>query len=59
MAICLKPPPFVTGLARGPNGSVGDGASIRFREYQRHTAPQSLRDPECRLCRADSAILPK
>ena len=37
MGICLEPPEFVTGLARVPNGIAGEGPSVRFEQYQRHT----------------------
>jgi hypothetical protein len=37
MGLCLEPPQFVTGLARVPNGT-GDGLSVRFEQYERHTA---------------------
>jgi uncharacterized protein len=32
------PPPFVTGLAKVPNGIRGQGPSARFEQYERHTA---------------------
>jgi hypothetical protein len=35
---CLEPPPFVTGLARVPAGIRGEGPSVRFEQYERHTA---------------------
>src|SRR5215472_17963515 len=38
MGICLEPPRFVTGLARVPNGTGGLGPSVRFEQYERHTA---------------------
>ncbi|HEY3903943.1 MAG TPA: nucleotidyltransferase domain-containing protein [Streptosporangiaceae bacterium] len=38
MGLCLEPPEFVTGLARVPNGSTGQAPSIRFEQYERHTA---------------------
>jgi hypothetical protein len=38
MGICLEPPRFVTGLARVPNGTNGLTASVRFEQYERHTA---------------------
>ena len=38
MGLCLEPPEFVTGLARVPNGSTGEAPSIRFEQYERHTA---------------------
>jgi uncharacterized protein len=38
MGLCLEPPQFVTGLARVPNGSHGQGPSVRFEQYERHTA---------------------
>lgn len=38
MGICLEPARFVTGLARVPNGIDGLGHSVRFEQYQRHTA---------------------
>lgn len=38
MGICLEPPQFVTGLARVPNGILGQGPSVRFEQYERHTA---------------------
>ena len=37
MGICLEPPEFVTGLARVPNGINGEGPSIHFEQYERHT----------------------
>lgn len=37
MGICLEPPEYVTGLARVPNGIAGEGPSVRFDQYQRHT----------------------
>lgn len=37
MGLCLEPPQFVTGLARVPNGT-GGGLSVRFEQYERHTA---------------------
>src|SRR5689334_16023261 len=38
MGLCLEPPQFVTGLARVPNGTRGVGPSVRFEQYERHTA---------------------
>lgn len=38
MGICLEPPAFVTGLARVPNGIVGEQPSVEFEQYERHTA---------------------
>lgn len=38
MGLCLEPPQFVTGLARVPAGPGGRGASVRFEQYERHTA---------------------
>lgn len=38
MGVCLEPPQFVTGLARVPNGTNGLTASVRFEQYERHTA---------------------
>ena len=38
MGLCLEPPQFVTGLARVPNGIAGLGPSVRFEQYERHTA---------------------
>jgi uncharacterized protein len=38
MGICLEPPQFITGLARVPNGTGGPGPSVRFEQYERHTA---------------------
>jgi uncharacterized protein len=38
MGLCLEPPQFVTGLARVPNGVHGQGPSVRFEQYERHTA---------------------
>ena len=38
MGVCLEPPEFVTGLARVPNGINGAGPSVRFEQYERHTA---------------------
>ena len=38
MGVCLEPPEFVTGLARVPDGSAGSAPSIRFEQYERHTA---------------------
>ena len=38
MGVCLEPPQFVTGLARVPNGIRGQGPSVRFEQYERHTA---------------------
>jgi hypothetical protein len=38
MGLCLEPPEFVTGLARVPNGVGGLGPSVRFEQYERHTA---------------------
>lgn len=38
MGICLEPAAFVTGLARVPDGIVGEQASVEFEQYERHTA---------------------
>lgn len=38
MGLCLEPPQFVTGLARVPNGLHGQALSVRFEQYERHTA---------------------
>lgn len=38
MGLCLEPPQFVTGLARVPNGTAGQTSSVRFEQYERHTA---------------------
>jgi hypothetical protein len=38
MGVCLEPPRFVTGLARVPNGTNGRTESVRFEQYERHTA---------------------
>jgi uncharacterized protein len=38
LGICLEPPQFITGLARVPNGTGGLGPSVRFEQYERHTA---------------------
>ena len=38
MGICLEPPEFVTGLARVPNGVLGENPSVDFEQYERHTA---------------------
>lgn len=38
MGVCLEPPEFVTGLARVPNGTHGLAPSVRFEQYERHTA---------------------
>jgi hypothetical protein len=38
MGLCLEPRQFVTGLARVPNGIRGQGPSVRFEQYERHTA---------------------
>ena len=38
MGLCLEPPQFVTGLARVPNGIAGQAPSVRFEQYERHTA---------------------
>jgi uncharacterized protein len=38
MGVCLEPREFVTGLARVPNGTGGLGPSVRFEQYERHTA---------------------
>jgi hypothetical protein len=37
MGICLEPPEFVTGLARVPNGILGETPSVAFEQYERHT----------------------
>ena len=38
MGLCLEPPEFVTGLARVPGGTGGQSPSVRFEQYERHTA---------------------
>jgi uncharacterized protein len=38
MGLCLEPRQFVTGLARVPDGINGMGPSVRFEQYERHTA---------------------
>jgi hypothetical protein len=38
MGLCLEPPEFVTGLARVPGGIGGQPATVRFEQYERHTA---------------------
>jgi uncharacterized protein len=38
MGLCLEPPQFVTGLARVPNGVGGQAPTVRFEQYERHTA---------------------
>ena len=38
MGLCLEPPQFVTGLARVPDGAGGLAPSVRFEQYERHTA---------------------
>jgi uncharacterized protein len=38
MGLCLEPPQFVTGLARVPDGTGGLASSVRFEQYERHTA---------------------
>jgi uncharacterized protein len=38
MGLCLEPPQYVTGLARVPNGIRGEGPSVPFEQYERHTA---------------------
>jgi uncharacterized protein len=38
MGLCLEPPQFVTGLAKVPNGTVGENPTVRFEQYERHTA---------------------
>jgi hypothetical protein len=38
MGLCLEPPQFITGLARVPDGVHGRGPSVRFEQYERHTA---------------------
>jgi uncharacterized protein len=38
MGLCLEPPEFVTGLARVPSGIGGESFSVRFEQYERHTA---------------------
>jgi hypothetical protein len=38
MGLCLEPAQFITGLARVPNGTGGQGPSVRFEQYERHTA---------------------
>jgi hypothetical protein len=49
MGLCLEPPHFVTGLARVPDGTGGPGPSVRFEQYERHTARRgSCRVTKCR-----------
>jgi hypothetical protein len=38
MGLCLEPPQFVAGMARVPSGIGGQGPSVRFEQYERHTA---------------------
>ncbi len=38
MGLCLEPPQFITGLARVPDGTGGLAPSVRFEQYERHTA---------------------
>jgi uncharacterized protein len=38
MGLCLEPPEFVTGLARVPSGISDGEPSVRFEQYERHTA---------------------
>jgi hypothetical protein len=38
MGICLEPAEYVTGVARVPNGLRGEGATVPFEQYERHTA---------------------
>jgi hypothetical protein len=38
MGLCLEPPQFVTGLGRVPDGVGGVANSVRFEQYERHTA---------------------
>jgi len=38
MGLCLEPPQFVTGLARVPSGVSGNGPTVRFEQYERHTS---------------------
>ena len=38
MGLCLEPRQFVTGLARVPDGTGGLRPSVRFEQYERHTA---------------------
>src|SRR5271163_1241687 len=38
MGLCLEPPQFITGLARVPNGTGDLRPSVRFEQYERHTA---------------------
>src|SRR5580693_4901640 len=38
MGLCLEPAQFVTGLAGVPNGTSGPSPSVRFEQYERHTA---------------------
>jgi hypothetical protein len=38
MGLCLEPPEYVTGLARVPSGISGHEPSVRFEQYERHTA---------------------
>jgi uncharacterized protein len=37
MGICLEPAAFVTGLARVPSGTRGEGSAVKFEQYERHT----------------------
>jgi hypothetical protein len=37
MGVCLEPSQFVTGLGRVPNGIRGEGPSVLFEQYERHT----------------------
>lgn len=38
MGLCLEPPQFVTGLACVPGDVRSQGSSVRFEQYERHTA---------------------
>lgn len=38
MGLCLEPAQYVTGLGRVPAGTVADGATVEFEQYERHTA---------------------
>ncbi len=38
MGICLEPPEYVTGLSRVPRGTGATTATVRFEQYERHTA---------------------
>lgn len=38
MGVCLEPPAFITGLARVPNRSADNRATVRFDQWEYHTA---------------------